>query len=283
MTHSQTMQASERDVLDLLTHRFLSPKRVEAKPWPHDAKSISVAVKAPDGWPDGPTVQMVCHQIGSGPAVLLVHGWQAQGADSLPLAHTLAAAGFTVWAPDLPAHGHSQGTWLSIPLAAQALQAIGDMAGPFHAAIAHSFGGASLVHALSQGLQADRAVLLAPPTHYGQHARYAAHMAKLSEDQTKAWMARLTQTIGAAPDEIDMHAQASRLRMPATLMHSADDPVVPAKATERVAQAWPGARWHLLQGLGHFRILTDADVHAAVIQACQSTLSASAQPLPLLP
>ena len=37
-----------------------------------------------------------------------------------------------------------------------------------------------------------------------------------------------------------------------------------------LAQALADARWHLLQGLGHFRILTDPAVHEAAIDACQA-------------
>jgi pimeloyl-ACP methyl ester carboxylesterase len=274
----QAPQAANSHDLARLTSRFLSPKRTEAKAWPSHARSFTVPVQTPAGWPDGPHLLLQGHQIGQGPAVLLVHGWQAQGADLMPLAQAVADAGFTVWSPDLPAHGHSAGTWLSIPLAAQAMLAVGHLAGPFHAAVAHSLGGAALVHALTQGLQTARAVLLAPPTHYGQHARHAAQLAGLSDVQTKAWLDHLTQTIGASPDGIDMRQQAPGLKLPATLMHSADDPVVPAQATQRVAQAWPGARWQLLQGLGHFRILTDPAVHEAVIQACHAPAPARTRP-----
>jgi pimeloyl-ACP methyl ester carboxylesterase len=160
--------------MDRLASRFLSPKRTKAKPWPPNGRSITVEVPTPAEWPDVQHVQVVCHLMGEGPAVLLVHGWQAQAADLMPLAQAIVDAGFTVWAPDLPAHGHSEGTWLSIPLAAQALHAVGRLAGSFHAAVAHSLGVASLVHALTQGLQAERVVLLAPPTHYGRDKRAQA-------------------------------------------------------------------------------------------------------------
>ena len=246
--------------------RFLSPRRAPAKPWPAAGAPATLAVPAPAGWPDGAEVALVCHRLGEGPPVLLVHGWQSQAADLLGAARALAAAGLSVWAPDLPAHGHSGGQRLSIPLAAQALHAVQRLAGPFAAVVGHSYGAAALVHALAGGLAAARAALLAPPTHYGIHARHAAQAAGLDAAATERLLQRLQALTGEAPDAIDMRRQAAALRLPALLLHADDDPVVPAHATRRVAEAWPGARWRPLQGLGHFRLLDDPGVLAEVAQ-----------------
>lgn len=249
-----------------LADQFLSPRRAPPRPWPAGGEPSTLSVTAPAGWPDGPAVPVVCHRLGEGPAVLLVHGWQSQAADLLPLAKALAAAGCTVWAPDLPAHGQSGGARLSIPLAAQTLRTVQGLAGPFAAAVAHSYGGASLVHALAGGLQAARVALLAPPTHYGHHARQAAQAAGLDEAGTARLLQRLTALTGEDPDAIDMRRQAASLDLPALLLHATDDPVVPARATQRVAEAWAGARWQALEGLGHFRILADPGVLQTVAQ-----------------
>jgi pimeloyl-ACP methyl ester carboxylesterase len=259
------VRANPLDV-DRIAHRFLMPKRSEPKAWPPGTAAITLTVEASGAWPDGPQVEVVCHQLGEGPIVLLVHGWQAQAADLMPLVHAVVDAGFSVWALDLPAHGHSAGTHLSIPLAARALLEVGRQAGNLHAAIAHSFGGACLVQALSQGLQTAKVVLLAPPTHYGHYVRQMAQAVGMEPAAIPALLQRLEYLIGQAPDQIVMENQAASLQQPACLIHAADDPVVPSQAAHRVAQVWPGARWHLLEGLGHFRILSDGAVHALIVQ-----------------
>lgn len=265
---------SEAELMDQLALRFLAPKPAAALPWPATGRTLCVSVQTPSGWPDGPQVNVACHVTGQGPAVLLVHGWQSQAAHLGALAQALVAAGFTVWAPDLPAHGHSEGAQLSIPLAAEALQAVGRAAGAFHVAVAHSLGGASLVHALTQGLQVDQVVLLAPPTHYGAFARQFAREAGWPEARMPDWLAHLGRRIGTSPDEVDMVRQVASLKQAALLMHSTDDPVVPVKATQSVARASPGAQWQALEGLGHFRILSAPQVIDTVVQtARQSTAS----------
>ncbi len=246
--------------LQAIARRVLAVQRGPAKPLPDGTTAIDLPVPAGAHWPDGNVVHAKLHRRGHGPAALLVHGWQSQAADLGPLADALLAAGFSVWMPDLPAHGHAEGRHLSIPLAAATLTAAQAHTGPLALAVAHSYGGASLVHALHQGLDAARVVLLAAPTHYGTFARQAAAQGGLPAHAIEPLMAQLAELIGIHPDRIDMASQARSLTQPALLVHSADDTIVPQAGLHRVAQAWRGARWLPLEGLGHFKVLSDADV-----------------------
>lgn len=246
--------------LTSIARRVLSVQRNHAKPLPAGTTSIDLLVPAGRHWPDGEVVRTKLHRRGHGPAALLVHGWQSQAADLGALCDALLAAGFSVWMPDLPAHGHAEGRHLSIPLAAATLKAAQSHTGPLALAVAHSFGGASLVQALHQGLDAARVVLLAAPTHYGTFARRAALQAGLPAPLVKPLMGQLAELIGVHPDDIDMVAQARGLTQPALLVHSSDDPIVPQAGLRDVAGAWRGAQWLPLEGLGHFKVLSDAGV-----------------------
>lgn len=243
-----------------IARRVLAVQRGPAKPLPAGTESIDLVVSAGPHWPDGETVRSKLHRRGEGPAALLVHGWQSQAADLGTLADALLDAGFSVWMPDLPAHGHAEGRHLSIPLAAATLQAAQAHTGPLALAVAHSYGGASLVQALHHGLDAARVVLLAAPTHYGTFARRAALQGGLPAPLVEPLMGQLAELLGTHPDDIDMAQQARALTQPALLIHSSDDPIVPQAGLRDVAQAWPGARWLPLEGLGHFKVLSDAGV-----------------------
>lgn len=268
MTQSPPRPAPEavhsQSLLETATTGFLAVGPVPAKPLPAGTETHRIRVAAPGQWLDGPTVEIAVHRRGSGPAALLVHGWRSQAADLPALADLLVEAGFSVWMPDLPAHGQSGGAHLGIPLGAQALQAVQTLAGPFALALAHSYGGACLVQALTQGLDARRVVLLAPPTHYGHFARHAARQAGLPQDLLPVWLQHLGAIIGTDPDGIAMQRQVPQLRMPALLVHGRDDTVAPFAPVEAVAAAWPGATWMPVDGLGHFRILVEPQVLAAV-------------------
>lgn len=240
-----------------LAYRFLAPGPIPAKPTAADGLTHSLPLATPPGWRDGPAVDVVVRQRGHGPAALLAHGWRGQASDLSALADRLLAAGFSVWQPDLPAHGQSGGKHLSLPLAAATLLRVQHAAGPFVFAAGHSFGGAALVHALAAGLQCERVALLASPTHYGKFARHAAGQAGLAPERLPEWLATLTRIIGADPDLIDMRRQVPALRQRAVLVHSDDDPIAPFEAARLVAGSWPGAHWLPRQGLGHFKLLRD--------------------------
>jgi len=244
--------------LEEATYRFLAVGAHQPKAMPADVTTTTLRIPAPARWRDGPEIAVRVHRRGNGPAALLQHGWRGQAADLHALSTMLAGAGFSVWMPDLPGHGHSDGAHLSIPLAAVTMQAVQQLSGPFALAVAHSFGGACLVHALTGSLAADRVAVLAAPTHYGHFARLAARQAGMPALLLDAWLDHLGKTIGADPDLIDMKRQASGLTVPALLAHSRDDPVVPFAAMAEVAAVWPGAIWRPLEGVGHYRLLEDA-------------------------
>jgi pimeloyl-ACP methyl ester carboxylesterase len=244
--------------IEAFVDQSLRIRRPPADAAPAKTDSVPLWVDTPGAWPDGAQVAVHVRKRGRGPNALLVHGWQGRSADLEKIGDLLVAAGFTVWAPDLPGHGASGGERLSIPLAARVLRAVEGIAGPFALAVGHSIGGACVVQALEEGLWADRVVLLATPTHYGHFVRAAVRQANLPADAMDRVMLRLQQLIGVHPDRIDMHRQAAAMRQPALLIHSSDDQVVPFKGAQAVAATWPKAEWLLLEGLGHYRNLLES-------------------------
>lgn len=68
-------------------------------------------------------------------------------------------------------------------------------------------------------------------------------------------------------DRYDVARDAASLGLPALLVHGEDDRRVPPACSARIADAWPGARLHLVPGLGHRRILEDPRVLALIVDA----------------
>jgi len=215
--------------------------------------------------------EVALQRAGSGPAVLLLHGWEGQASDLSAFAPPLLDAGFGVLAMDLPAHGASAGQQTSIPQSARALIAVGKALGPLHAVIAHSIGSAVLAEALHGGLAAQRAVLIADPADYERHARGFAAAAGLDAEGIEAMLGLLSATIGADVREISLPRRAPQLRQPALFVHSSDDRVVAIEESQASAAAWPGARHLRVEGLGHRRLLGDRAVVAAALAFITTT------------
>ena len=99
---------------------------------------------------------------GSGPAVLLLHGWGGRSGQMSPLAGALVAAGCTAVAIDAPGHGRSSGRVASVPLYAGAIAAaIRELR--VRAAVGHSFGGSALAFAVAHGADVGAAVIIGSP------------------------------------------------------------------------------------------------------------------------
>ncbi|MCH8620369.1 alpha/beta hydrolase [Undibacterium sp. TS12] len=210
-----------------------------------------------------PEGEIAIQRTGTGPAVLLLHGWEGQAADMASFVTPLLAAGFSVLVMDLPAHGASAGQQSSIPQSARALLAVGEALGPLHGVIAHSVGSAVLGEALYAGLAAERAVFVAAPARYEDYARGFAAAAGLDAAGTTTMLTILHDLIGVDVSEISLPQRAPHLRQPALFIHSDDDRVVAITDSIATAAAWPGAQHLRVEGLGHKRLLTDEAVITA--------------------
>jgi pimeloyl-ACP methyl ester carboxylesterase len=105
-------------------------------------------------------------RVGTGPAVLLVHGWRDSARLWDPLMATLRERGRSFVALDLLGHGFSEGERCLTAEVPDAVLAVAAALGPVDAAVAHSFAASGTALAVSEGVTVDRLVLIAPPLAY---------------------------------------------------------------------------------------------------------------------
>jgi len=238
---------------------FLTPLRRAPK-----SSTISL-VKGRRFWVAGPLGKISVIEVGTGPAVLLVHGWEGQPEDFAFLFPVLVEAGYRVVAFDLPAHGASEGVMASIPVCATSLLRIEEFTGALHAVIGHSVGALAAVRAAEMGLAADKLVLIATPARYEYCARTFAAEAGLDNCETEE-MIRILETMNINIRCISIPEIAPCLTQPALFIHSNDDRVVPISDGVESVRAWSGAQWLEFHGLGHRRILRASVVHEAILK-----------------
>jgi pimeloyl-ACP methyl ester carboxylesterase len=204
---------------------------------------------------------LAVYRWGAGPTVLLVHGWHGRGTQLGAFVAPLVAAGFRVVAFDAPAHGRTPGRATNLPEVSEALSQVAAAFPPLHGVIAHSFGAASTLHAISQGLAPRRVVTLSSPASIEFLLDSFAAQLELPDAVMNVHRRMLVQRFGAdvwrrlSPTE-----NARGLNIPALLVHDVDDHDVPWQQGEILARTWPGATSLQTQGLGHRRILRDPDV-----------------------
>jgi pimeloyl-ACP methyl ester carboxylesterase len=212
------------------------------------------------------TGELALYRWGEGPSVLLLHGWGGRASQLGAFVEPLADAGFGVLAIDAPAHGRSPGRATSIFEIVDALLTLDRRHGPFAAAITHSFGGMCLGVAVERGLRVERAALISAPAGMAFLLERFASIVQAPEAVVDRFEQRLMHRFGEdLRASIDTEQVAARMRIPALIVHDADDRDVPLEQGERVAAAWPGAELVRTEGLGHSRILRSPQVLGRVV------------------
>lgn len=203
---------------------------------------------------------------GAGPRVLLAHGWEGRARDMVPIASALVQRGRSVTVFDMPAHGRSDGRTTTLPEMARAVSAVARATGTPDAVVGHSLGAAAAVLALRDGLDASAAALLAPVAEPWLFVRRLADLLAFSEARYEGLVAQIQERAGIAIHAIDGATAARSLTARALILHDPSDRQVPFAHGEALANAWRGATLHELQGLGHRRLLYDAQSIARVVE-----------------
>lgn len=208
--------------------------------------------------------ELAAWRWGEGPRVLLVHGWASRAARFRVLAPALVEAGFQVTCYDHPAHGASPGRRTSLIEVTAVLLEVAEQTGALHAAVGHSLGGAAVAAAQAQGLELNRAVLIAPfsarPDFLDQFARHVG----LPDPVRDRMRRNIEERLRMRFEDLYIPPQVRVLTTPALIVHDRDDPEVPITEGEAIARAWPGARLVATEGLGHHAIVRDPGVAAQV-------------------
>jgi pimeloyl-ACP methyl ester carboxylesterase len=199
------------------------------------------------------------------PTVLLAHGWGGHAAQMRGFVFPLLSAGYRVIAYDQPAHGVSEGRLTGLPDFAEVLAELAWHYGEVSAVIGHSLGGAAVGLALARhSVRLDKVVLISPPADLVGYSRRFARWHWMPEAVRRAMQSAIEERYGVLWDDLDVARLAARISAPALVIHDREDRMVPWTQGAHLARLWPSARLMSTDGLGHGRILADAEVtHAA--------------------
>lgn len=232
--------------------KFMTPRRPSPREW----ESALLRQGKPLTFANG----LVASCFGSGPRVLLVHGWEGRGMNLGKFIEPLITAGYQAIALDGPAHGNSPGETTNPMHFGHSIVEAGKELGPLAGVIAHSMGAASTALALQQGLAARKVVLIAGPSSLAGVLRRFARMAQLSEPVTERFYQLVAEQVGTPAEALDIASLSAHLTIPALIIHDPADAEVPFTDAQDIAAMWPASRLYVTEGLGHRRILLDPGV-----------------------
>jgi pimeloyl-ACP methyl ester carboxylesterase len=241
---------------------FLTPPRSRRPAWEIDllasaeARPMRVGQRRIETW-----------TWGTGPSVLLVHGWGGRGTQLGAFVAPLVAHGFSVVTFDAPGHGASDPGLVIIPEIIDAIRTVATSRGRLAGLVAHSAGALTAAHALHDGLAVDAAVFIGPPADlHGAAARFTEVMG-FSRAVRERMRERIADRVGRPWSDFDVTARTAARPAPAPLLvvHDRGDAEVPWQQGMAITRAWRGADMLMTDGLGHRRILRDSDVVATAV------------------
>jgi len=206
---------------------------------------------------------------GSGPVVLLAHGWGGHAGQMKTIAAALSEAGMQPVIMEMPAHGCSAGLQSNLPQFARAIDYVvarlGEAGQPVRTLIAHSLGATAAAFIAARNLPVERLVLVAPAASPAGYTRMFAHVFGLSEKMRAGMQSRIEAREGVLMHHFEPQALGARLRLPTLVVHDRKDTINPFSDGEFYASAVPGAKLVATEGLGHRAILKDASVVEQVV------------------
>lgn len=218
---------------------------------------------------------------GSGPMVLLVHGWERDHFAMGGLVPPLLEAGYQVAALDLPAHGDAEGRSAPLPLLAKAIVGVAEALDQPYTIIAHSIGAAMTALAMeSYGLKPERGVFIGAPRTAKDYALAQAKHQGLSTRALVQMVKQISSQLGEPLERYRVDRALTDIGMPLLLVHAEDDTIVPIADAHANAHT-SAARTLWLSSGGHNKILGDSamitDILGWLNQNKQSRLVGSLQ------
>ena len=205
------------------------------------------------------------YSAGTGPAVLLIHGWEGSTSSMTAIARVLLDKGLRVVLFDLPAHGLSPGRKTNLIEISRVIQQLASDEGHFCALVGHSFGAVCAGHAIKAGVSTDHFITISAPAKIDFIINFFCSMVGAST-KTKSSLIRQIEVIFQAPyEEASLTELASVFDQNGLIIHDRKDRMVPYALAEEFSAVWADARLLTTNGLGHNRILRNEDVITAIV------------------
>ena len=248
--------------------------------------------------------------LGSGPSVVLLHGWALHGGVFAPLVQRLSDR-YTLHLVDLPGHGHSRDSEVALTLDATVDAILA--ATPPAAWLAWSLGGLFALHAAATSPQVRGLAMIAATPRFVRgdawpHAVDASVFAQFGDDLRNVYAGTLERflaldTMGSeharselrtlkhdlyargepAPtglqaglqllEKSDLRATLPTLPVPSLWLGGRRDLLVPSKAMQAAAAMSPRAMFVEIAGGGHAPFLGHADLVATEVERFLQSLS----------
>lgn len=242
---------SPRSATRLLTTLYLTPGKMAVAPWEIDIRKKAVVNEC-----ELNGVRFSYYSWGTGPCILLCHGWGGHATQLGQLVPPLLDAGFRVIALDAPGHGKSKLKQSHWSLYAGAVRHLANRY-TITVGIGHCFGAAMLASVLGKtSLPLEKLVLISPFDNFSWLADLYSKTLMVPRELvdgvfTSSDEKHFTQT---SVFTLSCLQQIAQQGIPTLVVHDMDDEFVPYRHAQYIASA-DCVQLASTEGLGHKFIL----------------------------
>lgn len=211
--------------------------------------------------------EIIVYHYGRGEKnALLVHGWSGRGTQLVKIADELVKNGYSVVSFDAPAHGKSKGnSSIMIEFIASILE-IEKQYGSFEIAIGHSLGGMSILNAIKQNLQIQKAVIIGSGDIIQDIIDNFILNLKLKHNIAIRLRDYFENKYQEKMENYAASFAAKEVKIPVLVIHDLNDEDVDIKAAHNIKANLVNSEIMITEGLGHRKILGNKEVINRIIE-----------------
>lgn len=195
---------------------------------------------------------MLYHWAGSGPTLLLLHGWESNSYRWKYIHPELVKRDYNIIAIDAPAHGATDGTTFTAIKYAGLVKTITDLYQP-EIIMAHSAGAMASCYHLHQYKHPylKKLILLGTPNSMEVILKGYKNFVGFNHKVYRALEQYIFDTYQLRMDDFMCSAFAKAITAPTLLLHNKKDPIVPSRASKDIHKSITNSRLHITNTGGH--------------------------------
>ncbi len=192
------------------------------------------------------------HWSGSGPKILLLHGWDSHTFRWKALIQKLQDLDYEIIAFDAPAHGYSEGNILSVPIYNEVLQLFIEKYNP-EILIGHSVGGMTCIFNQFQHKQSNvkKMVLLGSPSEMQRIMNGFQKILGLSDKFMQQTEEYFESRYNYRFEDFSMAKFCNEIDIPSLIIHDKFDKIVPYNEAISLNENLKNSKLILTEGAGH--------------------------------
>ncbi|KAF2513968.1 alpha/beta fold hydrolase [Flavobacterium foetidum] len=212
----------------------------------------------------------IYHYGANSKKALLVHGWSGRGTQLFKIAEELIANDYSVVSFDAPAHGKSKGRTTIMSEFIASILEIEKQFGRFDIIIGHSLGGMSVLNAIREGFQANKAIIIGSGDVIQDILDEFIAKIELKKENSARLKDFFEEKYQLKMDDFSAYRSAQKVKIPVLVIHDNDDPEVPVSAAIHIHKNLEKGTLLLTEGLGHRKILGNHNVIKNIINFIKS-------------